>query len=118
MEHSWILLLAMIGHVLCVYADRLLLCTPGGQFGFSDMKDNTRIATMIMTFSTFGFYGQIWFNRTFTYEAAVDEMPAGYAEGLMAVSPDWAFPVVVVIGLALSAVICNVTAKLFKVEKS
>ena len=36
MEHSWILLLAMIGHVLCVYADRLLLCTPGGQFGFSD----------------------------------------------------------------------------------
>lgn len=34
MKHSWILLLAMIGHVLCVYADRLLLCTPGGQFGF------------------------------------------------------------------------------------
>ena len=45
-------------------------------------------------------------------------MPAGYAEGLMAASPDWAFPVVVVIGLALSAVICNVTAKLCKVEKS
>ena len=76
------------------------------------------IATMIMTFSTFGFYGQIWFNRAFTYEAAVEEMPAGYAEGLMAVSPVWAFTVVVVIGLALSAVICNVTAKLFKVEKS
>ena len=34
----------MIGHVLCVYADRLLLCTPGGQFGFSDMKDNARMA--------------------------------------------------------------------------
>ena len=28
MEHSWILMLAMIGHILCVYADRLLLCTP------------------------------------------------------------------------------------------
>ena len=28
MEHSWILLIAMIGHILCVYADRLLLCTP------------------------------------------------------------------------------------------
>ena len=43
MEHSWILLLAMIGHVLCVYADRLLLCMPGGQFSFSDMKDNRRM---------------------------------------------------------------------------
>jgi len=28
MEHSWILILAMIGHILCVYADRVLLCTP------------------------------------------------------------------------------------------
>ena len=43
MEHSWILLIAMIGHILCVYADRLLLCTPGGQFSFSDMKDNERM---------------------------------------------------------------------------
>lgn len=49
MEHSWILLLAMIGHVLCVYADRLLLCTPGGQFGFSDMKDNARMARLFAT---------------------------------------------------------------------
>gem|GEM_PF-7056677 len=23
MEHSWILIVAMIGHILCVYADRL-----------------------------------------------------------------------------------------------
>ena len=49
MEQSWILLLAMIGHVLCVYADRLLLCTPGGQFGFSDMKDNSRMARLFVT---------------------------------------------------------------------
>ena len=46
MEHCWILLIAMIGHVLCVFADRLLLCTPGGQFGFSDMKDNERMARL------------------------------------------------------------------------
>ena len=46
MEHSWILILAMIGHVLCVYADRLLLCTPGGHFSFSDMKDNARMAKL------------------------------------------------------------------------
>ena len=49
MEHSWILMLAMIGHVLCVYADRLLLCTPGGQFSFSDMKDNARMAKIFET---------------------------------------------------------------------
>ena len=46
MEHSWILLIAMVGHILCVYADRLLLCTPGGQFGFSAMKDNSRMAEL------------------------------------------------------------------------
>ncbi len=46
MEHSWILLIAMIGHILCVYADRLLLCTPGGPFSFSDMKDNNRMAKL------------------------------------------------------------------------
>ena len=44
MEHSWILLVAMIGHILCVYCDRLLLCTPSGQFGFADMKDNKKMA--------------------------------------------------------------------------
>ena len=46
MEHSWILLAAMLGHVLCVFADRLLLCTPGGTFGFSDMKDSKRMAKL------------------------------------------------------------------------
>ena len=46
MEHSWILLIAMIGHILCVYADRLLLCTPGGQFSFSVMKDNAGMAKL------------------------------------------------------------------------
>ncbi len=46
MKHSWILMIAMLGHVLCVYADRLLLCTPGGQFSFSDMKDNKRMAKL------------------------------------------------------------------------
>jgi len=46
MEHSWILIVAMIGHVLCVFADRLLLCTPGGTFSFSDLKDNTRMAKL------------------------------------------------------------------------
>ena len=46
MEHSWILILAMIGHVLCVYCDRLILCTPGGNFNYSDIKDNEKMARL------------------------------------------------------------------------
>ena len=46
MEHSWILIVAMLGHALCVYADRLLLCTPCGQFNYSDIKDNKKMAKL------------------------------------------------------------------------
>ena len=46
MEHSWILIVAMIGHVLCVYCDRLILCTPGGIFSYSDIKDNRRMESL------------------------------------------------------------------------
>lgn len=74
-------------------------------------------ATVIMTFSTFGYYGQIWFNRAYTYDCAVEEMPAGYAETLMAVSPMWALPVVVIVGILVSIVIAELTAKLFKLDK-
>ena len=70
-----------------------------------------------MTFSSFGYYGQIWFNRAYTYECAVEEMPAGYADTLMAVSPTWALPVVVISGIILSVLISNITAELFKHEK-
>ena len=74
------------------------------------------IAAVIMTFSTFGYYGQIWFNRDYTYECAIEEMPAGYADGLMAASPAWALPVVVLIGIAVSVLIIRLTAKLFKLS--
>lgn len=75
------------------------------------------ISTVVMTFSTFGFYGQIWFNRDFTYSEAVAEMPAGYAEMLMKCSPVWSLPVVLAAGIALSILISNVTAKIFNLEK-
>ena len=75
------------------------------------------IGTVIMTFSSFGYYGQIWFNRDYTYECAVEEMPVGYADGLMAASPVWSFIVVVVAGVLLSVLISNVTAKLFKLDR-
>lgn len=76
------------------------------------------ISTVIMTFSTFGFYGQIWLNRDFTYSEAIAEMPTGYADTLMACSPAWSLPVVLIVGVVLSILISNVTAKLFKIEKA
>ena len=72
------------------------------------------ISTAIMTFSTFGFYGQIWFNRDFTYTEAIEEMPAGYADTLMNCSPTWVFPVVVILGIAASVLIANLTVRIFK----
>ena len=75
------------------------------------------IATILMTFSSFGYYGQIWFNRTYTYECAIEEMPAGYADTLMALSPTWMLPVVIIVGILLSILISNYTAKLFNLKK-
>ena len=75
------------------------------------------IATVIMSFSSFGYYGQIWFNRDYTYECAIEEMPAGYADSLMAASPVWALVAVIIAGIVLSVIISNVTAKLFKLDK-
>ena len=75
------------------------------------------IATAVMTFSTFGYYGQIWFNRAYTHECAIEEMPAGYADGLMAASPAWSLPLVIVIGIVVSVAVAYLTAKLFKLEK-
>ena len=75
------------------------------------------IGTAIMTFSTFGYYGQIWLNRNYTYECAVEEMPAGYAEKLMSASPVWSLAAVVIVGIVLSVLISIITAKVFKLEK-
>ncbi len=74
------------------------------------------VKSVIMSFSTFGYYGQIWFNRDFTYDCAIEEMPEGYAETLMNSSPAWALPVVVIAGIALSVVFANITAKLFRLK--
>lgn len=71
------------------------------------------IAAVIMSFSTFGYYGQIWFNRDFTYEFAVDEMPDGYAEKLMDLSPAWVLPIVIVIGIAAAVMNYIITVKIF-----
>ena len=69
------------------------------------------VGTVLMSFSSFGYYSQIWFNRAYTYECAAEEMPAGYGDALMSVSPVWAFPAVVIIGMILSVWIANVSMK-------
>lgn len=74
------------------------------------------IASIIMSFSSFGYYGQIWFNRDYTYECAVEEMPAGYADSLMQYSPVWVLPVVIIAGIVLSVVMYSIAAKLFQFE--
>ncbi|MBQ8162416.1 MAG: MptD family putative ECF transporter S component [Clostridia bacterium] len=74
------------------------------------------ISTAIMTFSTFGMYGQIWLNRDFTYSEAIEEMSAEYAETLMICSPAWAFPVVIIVGVAASVLVANMTARIFRLR--
>ena len=69
------------------------------------------VAAVLMSFSSFGYYGQIWFNRAYTYGCAVEEMPAGYGDKLMSVSPVWAFPVVVAAGIIVSVLITNAYMK-------
>lgn len=74
------------------------------------------ITSVIMSFSSFGYYGQIWFNRDYTYECAVEKMPAGYADALMRFSPAWTLPAVIFAGIVLSAVMYGIAAKLFRFE--
>ena len=74
-------------------------------------------AAVIMSFSTFGYYGQIWFNRDYTYECAVEEMPSGYAEKLMDLSPTWSLPVVIIVGIGAAVMNFCISAKLFKFQK-
>lgn len=74
------------------------------------------LASVIMSFSPFGYYGQIWFNRDYTYECAVEEMPAGYADALMLCSPPRALRVVVITGIMISIVMYRIAEKLFRFE--
>ena len=57
------------------------------------------------------------FSRLPTWVILAEEMPSGYAESLMAASPAWSLIVVIVVGVVLSVMISNVTAKLFKIDR-
>ena len=115
-----ILLLIIIGDAVAWHVIPIIVIAVLAEAVRAVFKNNWTgdvIGTVIMTFSSFGYYGQIWFNRDYTYECAIEEMPAGYAEGLMAASPMWSLIVVIIAGAVLSVVISNVTAKLFKLDK-
>ena len=82
----------------------------------NDKRAAVVVKSVIMSFSTFGYYGQIWFNRDYTYQCAIEEMPEGYADTLMNCSPAWAFPAVIILGIGLSIASAFLTAKIFKLE--
>ena len=53
-----------------------------------------------------------------TLPKIIEEMPAGYGDTLMAVSPVWVFPVVVIVGIIVSIWIANISMKKHKgIEK-
>ena len=108
---------AVMWHVVPLIVITVLAEAVRGMTKYSWSGDT--IASVLMSFSSFGYYGQIWFNRAYTYECAVEEMPAGYGDTLMAVSPAWTFPAVVIIGIIVSVLITNVFMKKQKaIEKS
>ena len=106
---------AVLWHVVPLIVIAVLAEVVRGMTNYSRPGDV--VAAVLMSFSSFGYYGQIWFNRAYTYECAVEEMPAGYGDTLMAVSPAWAFPVVVIVGIIVSVVIANVSMKKHRTKK-
>lgn len=111
-----ILLLAAIGDAVLWHVVPLIVIAAAAELVRAISKYSRTgdvIGAVIMSFSTFGYYGQIWFNRTYTYECAVEEMPAGYADTLMALSPTWALFAVVAAGVLISVVTAIAADKLF-----
>ena len=108
---------AVMWHVVPLIVIAVLAETVRGMTNYSWSGDIA--GTVLMSFSSFGYYGQIWFNRAYTYECAIEEMPAGYGDTLMSVSPAWALPVVVIVGMIVSVWIANKSMKKRKsIEKS
>ena len=108
----WMLLIirdAVMWHVVPLIVITILAEIVRAMAKYSQTGDIA--ATVLMSFSSFGYYGQIWFNRAYTYECAVEEMPAGYGDTLMSVSPAWVFPVVVAAGIIVSVLVTNVYMK-------
>ena len=108
---------AVMRHVVVLIVITVLAEAVRGMTSYS--RTGEVIGTVLMSFSSFGYYGQIWFNPAYIYECAVERMPEGYDDTRMSVSPAWTFPVVVIIGIIVSVLIANVFMKKQKaIEKN
>lgn len=74
------------------------------------------ISSVVMCFSNFGYSMCIWLMRDFTYGETLAEMPAGYGDRLMAVSPMWAFPATLIATVAIAVFTTNISRKLLKIQ--
>lgn len=74
------------------------------------------LSSVVMCFSNFGYSMCIWLMRDFTYSEAITEMPAGYADKLMEVSPMWTFPVTLIATIVIAVITANISKKLLKIE--
>lgn len=57
----------------------------------------------------------IWLMRDFTYSETLAEMPAGYGDVLMKVSPMWTFPATLIATEAIAVFTANISRKLLKI---
>lgn len=73
------------------------------------------LSSIVMSFSNFGYSMCIWLMRDFTYSEALEEMPTGYAEKLMEVSPMWTFPVTLAATVLVAVITANISKKLLKI---
>lgn len=71
-----------------------------------------------MSFSNFGYSMCIWLMRDFTYHEALAEMPEGYADTLMRVSPLWTFPATLLLTVILALISANISGKLLKLNSN
>lgn len=74
------------------------------------------LSSVVMCFSNFGYSMCIWLMSDFTYSEAIAEMPTGYADKLMEVSPMWIFPVTLIATIAIAVITANISKKLLKIE--
>ena len=85
-------------------------------FGYDSWK-GLKWSSVAMCFSNFGYSMCIWLMRDFTYSEAVEEMPAGYADTLMKVSPAWTLPVTLIATVVIALICAEISRKLLKLEK-
>ena len=73
-------------------------------------------SAIVMCFSNFGYSMCIWLMRDFTYHEALAEMPEGYADTLMRVSPAWTFPTTLLLTVVLALISANICKRLLQLE--